>query len=56
MMKQYDVEYSRLESGAIRLSQDAYGDEVIIDLHPVQLRAIAEHFGLVAPQPIVPIC
>ena len=56
MMKQYNVEYCRLECGAIRLCQDDYGEENIIDLHPLQLRAIAEHFGLVAPQPIVPIC
>jgi len=50
-MKQYDIEYNKLESGAIRLKQDDYGSIDTIDLHPVQLRAIAEHFGLVAPMP-----
>ena len=46
-MKQYDVEYFELESGAIRLKQDAYGGDDVVDLHPAQLRQIAEHFGLV---------
>lgn len=50
-MKQYDIEYRQLESGAIRLEQSAYGSDDTIDLHPTQIRAIAEHFGLVAPQP-----
>lgn len=49
-MKQYDIEYYELESGAIRLKQDAYGCDAAVDLHPMQLRAIAEHFGLVTPQ------
>lgn len=50
-MKQYDIEYCKLDSGAIRLMQDAYGSDDAVDLHPMQLRAIVEHFGLVAPQP-----
>lgn len=50
-MKQYDIEYRKLESGAIRLKQDSCGSDDTIDLHPMQLRAIAEHFGLVAPVP-----
>jgi len=51
-MKQYNIEYCKLDSGAIRLKQeDAYGSHDVIDLHPTQLRAIAEHFCLVAPQP-----
>lgn len=50
-MKQYDIEYRKLENGAIRLKQDTCGSDDTIDLHPMQLRAIAEHFGLVAPMP-----
>lgn len=50
-MKQYDIEYCQLNSGAIRLEQNAYGGDNTVDLHPMQLRAIAEHFGLVTPQP-----
>lgn len=50
-MKQYDIEYYELESGAIRLQQDAYGSDDAVDLHPMQLRAIAEHFGLVSALP-----
>ena len=46
--KFFDLQFSQLESGTIRLKQEAYGDDVV-DLHPVQFRYVAEHFGLVAP-------
>lgn len=50
-MKQYHIEYNQLENGAIRLTQGAYGSDGIVDLHPMQLRAIAEYFDLVEPLP-----
>mgnify|MGYP001372822122 CR=1 FL=1 len=40
-MKQYDIEYCKLDSGAIRLIQDAYGSDSVIDLHPEQLLSIS---------------
>lgn len=52
MEKMHDLAYSQEPDGAIRLLQIGYcGEESIIDMHPAQLRHIAEHFGLVAPAP-----
>lgn len=45
----HDLQFSREPDGSIRLVQSDCGEEYIIDLHPVQLRHVAETFGLVAP-------
>lgn len=45
-----DLAYEQLDDGTIRLEQIGYaGETALIDLHPVQLRHVAESFGLVAP-------
>ena len=49
MEKFHDLSFSRQPDGSIRLMQSDCGEEYIIDLHPVQLRHVAEAFGLVAP-------
>ena len=47
----YDLTYSKQPDGSIRLVQSDCGDDYIIDMHPAQLRHVAEHFGLVPPAP-----
>ena len=49
MPKFYDLTFSRQPDGSIRLTQSDCGEDYIIDLHPAQLRYMAESFGLVAP-------
>lgn len=49
MQKFYDLTFSRQPDGSIRLVQSDCGEDYIIDLHPAQLRHVAESFGLVAP-------
>jgi len=49
MEKFYDLSFSRQPDGSIRLIQSDCGEDSIIDLHPAQLRYMAESFGLVAP-------
>jgi len=49
MIKFYDLAFSRQPDGSIRLIQSDCGEDSIIDLHPAQLRYMAESFGLVAP-------
>lgn len=46
----YDLEAHQFEDGTVRLSQH-YGveDPSVIDLHPQQLRHLAEQTGLIAP-------
>lgn len=51
MEKMYDLAYSQQPDGSVRLVQSDCGDEYIIDLHPAQLRHLAEHFELVPPAP-----
>lgn len=45
----YDLTFETLDSGVIRLKQSAFDEDNIIDLHPAQLRHVAETIGLVAP-------
>lgn len=46
----HDLSFERHRDGSIRLTQqDGCGENSIIDLHPAQLRHVAEVFGLVAP-------
>ena len=49
MIKFHDLAFSRQPDGSIRLTQSDCGEDSIIDLHPAQLRYMAESFGLVAP-------
>ena len=49
MPKFYDLTFSRQPDGSIRLIQSDCGEDSIIDLHPAQLRYMAESFALVAP-------
>lgn len=49
MQKFHDLTFSRQPDGSIRLIQSDIGEDSIIDLHPAQLRYMAESFGLVAP-------
>lgn len=49
MQKFYDLTFSRQPDGSIRLTQSDCGEDCIIDLHPAQLRHVAESFALVAP-------
>ena len=49
MPKFYDLTFSRQPDGSIRLTQSDCGEDYIIDLHPAQLRHVAESFALVAP-------
>jgi len=51
MSRFFDLSFEQLPSGEIRLRQDSLDDASVIDLHPWQLRAVAEHFGLVHPAP-----
>lgn len=52
MSRFFDLSFEQLPSGEIRLRQDSLDDASVIDLHPWQLRAVAEHFGLVPPSPL----
>jgi hypothetical protein len=46
-MKMFDLETEQLEDGTIRLSQMNYaGEDGVIDLHPTQLRLVAEQCGI----------
>lgn len=48
----YDLHFKQLCDRTIRLEQKDYGGEsYIIDLHPCQLRHIAERAGLLSPAP-----
>lgn len=48
----FDLSFEQLPDGAIRLKQaDGIDEASVIDLHPWQLRAVAEHFGLVHQAP-----
>lgn len=49
MQKFHDLTFNRQTDGSIRLTQSDCGEDSIIDLHPAQLRYMAESFGLVAP-------
>lgn len=49
MEKFFDLSFSRQPDSSIRLIQSDCGEDYIIDMHPAQLRYIAETFGLVAP-------
>ena len=49
MEKFHDLSFSRQPDGSIRLMQSDCGEDYIIDMHPAQLRHVAETFGLVAP-------
>lgn len=50
MTRFQDLAYEQLKDSTIRLEQRGYsGEEAVIDLHPAQLRYVAEQFGLVAP-------
>ena len=49
MQKFYDLTFNRQTDGSIRLTQSDCGEDSIIDLHPAQLRHVAESFALVAP-------
>jgi hypothetical protein len=50
----YDLSFEQLDDGTIRLEQKDYcGESYIIDLHPAQLRHIAERVGLLLPAPAV---
>ena len=49
----YDLNVEQLDDGTIRLEQKDYcGESYTIDLHPCQLRHIAERTGLLSPSPI----
>lgn len=45
----FDLTFERLASGSIRLKQSAFDEDSIIDMHPAQLRHVAEALGLVPP-------
>lgn len=48
----FDLTFDQLDDGTIRLEQRDYcGGSVIIDLHPAQLRLLAEKAGLLAINP-----
>ncbi len=50
----HDLSFEQLDDGTIRLEQKDYcGESYIIDLHPSQLRHIAERAGLQSPAPVV---
>ena len=49
MAKFHDLGFQKIPDGSIRLTQTDNGEEYIIDMHPAQLRHIAEQLGLVAP-------
>ncbi|MEY4593019.1 MAG: hypothetical protein RIR18_1914 [Pseudomonadota bacterium] len=51
MTKFHDLDFKKLPDGCIRLTQTGCKDDSVIDIHPVQLRHIAECFGLVSPTP-----
>lgn len=49
----FDLSFEQLENGTIRLEQKDYcGESYVIDLHPCQLRHIAERTGLLSPAPV----
>ncbi|MBL8421036.1 MAG: hypothetical protein JNK92_10405 [Dechloromonas sp.] len=50
MTKFHDLTFNRQPDGSIRLTQSDCGEDSIIDLHPAQLRYMAESFGLVGPR------
>ena len=46
-MKMFDLKTEQLEDGTIRLSQMDYaGEDYVIDLHPAQMRLVAEQCGI----------
>lgn len=46
----YDLAFTQLDDGTIRLEQRDYcGESAIIDLHPYQLQHVAERAGLLPP-------
>ena len=50
----YDLNFEQLDDGTIRLEQKDYcGETYLIDLHPSQVRHIAERVGLLTPAPVV---
>jgi hypothetical protein len=50
----YDLSFEQLDDGTIRLEQKDYcGETYLIDLHPSQIRHIAERSGLLTPAPAV---
>lgn len=53
MEKMYDLAFS-IDDQNIRLEQDSgIGEVHVIDLHPVQLRLLAERAGLLEPIPLI---
>lgn len=50
----YDLSFDQLDDGTIRLEQKDYsGESYVIDLHPCQLRQVAERAGLLSSAPVV---
>lgn len=46
-MKMFDLQIEQIEDGTIRLKQmDFAGEGSVIDLHPAQLRMVAEQYGI----------
>lgn len=43
------LQISTLENGLLRLQDEDYSADAVIDLHPVQVRLIAERIGLIQP-------
>lgn len=52
--RMHDLSIEALPDGGIRLEQSAgsLGEPAVIDLHPMQVRLIAERAGLLAPNPV----
>lgn len=49
MTKFHDLTFNRQPDGSIRLTQTDCGEDSTIDLHPAQLRYMAESFSMVTP-------
>lgn len=50
MEQMFDLSFDRMTDGTIRLYQSDYaGESASIDMHPAQLRLIAERVGLLTP-------
>lgn len=45
-MKLPNLEITKTEDGLIRLTQEGQGESDIVDIHPLQVRIIAEKLGL----------
>lgn len=50
----YDLSFEQLDDGTIRLEQKDYcGESYTVDMHPCQLRHVAERAGLLTSAPVV---